>query len=134
MVCPAAKQSHEAQTYVAQLCQMDGDMARAPTLSQAFRALVRERRGADLKAWMAEAISCGIAELARFARGLQDDLTAVTAGRTLEWRHGVTDGHRHRLKLLTRQSYGRAGFARFQQRVLHAAWGWSLGPLTLAIV
>jgi transposase len=121
MVCPAAKQSHEAQTYGAQLCQMDVDIARGHTLSQAFLALVRERRGADLKAWMAEAISCGIAELARFARGLQDDLTAVTAGLTLEWSNGVTEGHIHRLKLLKRQSYGRAGFALLQQRVLHAA-------------
>jgi transposase len=121
MVCPAAKQSHEAQTYVVQLCQMDVDIARAHVLSEAFLGLVRERRGADLKAWMAEAISSGIAELARFARGLQDDLTAVTAGLTLEWSNGVTEGHIHRLKLLKRQSYGRAGFALLRQRVLHAA-------------
>jgi transposase len=121
MVCPAAKQSHDAQTYVAQLCQMDVDIARAPALSQAFLALVRERRGADLKAWMAEAISSGIAELARFARGLQDDLSAVTAGLTLAWSNGVTEGHIHRLKLLKRQGYGRAGFALVRQRALHAA-------------
>jgi transposase len=121
MVCPAAKRSHEAQTYVAQLCQMDVDIARAHTLSEAFLALVRERRGADLKAWMAAAISSGIAELVRFARGLQDDLAAVTAGLTSEWSNGVTEGHIHRLKLLKRQSYGRAGFALLRQRVLHAA-------------
>ena len=29
---------------------------------------------------MAEVIDSGIAELARFARGLQDDLIAITAG------------------------------------------------------
>ena len=121
MVCPAAKQSKDAQTYVAQLCQMHTGIARAHTLSQAFLALVRERRGADLKAWMAEAISSGIAELARFARGLQDDLSAVTAGLTLEWSNGVTEGHIHRLKLLKRQGRGRAGFALLRQRVLHAA-------------
>jgi transposase len=121
MVCPAAKQSHDAQTYVAQLCQMDVDIARAPALSQAFLALVRERRGADLKAWMAEAISSGIAELARFARGLQDDLSAVTAGLTRAWSNGVTEGQIHRLKLVKRQGYGRAGFALLRQRVLQAA-------------
>jgi transposase len=121
MVCPAARQSHEAQTYIAQLCQMDVDIARAHALSQAFLGLVRERRGTDLKAWMAAAISSGIAALARFARGLQDDLTAVTAGLTLEWSNGVTEGHIHRLKLLKRQGYGRAGFVLLRQRVLHAA-------------
>jgi len=107
--------------YMDQLCQLDAAIARAHALSEAFLALVRERRGADLKAWMAEAISSGIAELARFARGLQDDLTAVTAGLTLEWSNGVTEGHIHRLKLLKRQSYGRAGFALLRQRVLQAA-------------
>jgi transposase len=121
MVCPAAKQPHEAQTYIARLCQLDGDIARAHALSQAFLGLVRERRGTDLKAWMAEAIASGIAALVRFARGLQDDLTAVTAGLTLEWSNGVTEGHIHRLKLLKRQGYGRAGFVLLRQRVLHAA-------------
>ena len=121
MVSPATKRSHEAQMYVDQLCQLDAAIARAHALSEAFLTLVRERRGADLTAWMAEAISCGIDELASFARGLQDDLSAVTAGLTLAWSNGVTEGHIHRLKLLKRQGYGRAGFALLRQRVLHAA-------------
>jgi transposase len=70
---------------------------------------------------MAEATHSGIAELVRFAHGLQDDLIAITAGLTLEWSNGVTEGQIHRLKLLKRQSYGRAGFALLRQRVLHAA-------------
>ena len=66
---------------------------------------------------MAEATHSGIAELARFARGLQDDLTAIKAGLTLEWSNGVTEGQVHRLKLVKRQGYGRAGFALLRQRV-----------------
>jgi transposase len=46
--------------------------------------MVRERRGEDLEAWLAKATHSGIDELARFARGLQEDLPAVTAGLTLE--------------------------------------------------
>jgi hypothetical protein len=80
MVCPDAKRSREAQTYLDQLCAMDTDIARAHALSQAFLAMVRERRGAELKAWMAETIHSGLEALARFARGLQDDLSAVTPG------------------------------------------------------
>jgi transposase len=121
MVCLAAKRSTEVQTYLDQLCQVDTYIARAYTLSQAFLTLVRERRGEALEAWMAEAIDSGVDALARFARGLQDDLTAVTAGLTLAWSNGVTEGHIHRLKLLKRQGYGRAGFALLRQRVLHAA-------------
>jgi transposase len=79
------------------------------------------RPGAHLKAWMAEAMHSGIEALARFARGLQEDLAAVTAGLTLAWSNGVTEGHVHRLKLVKRQSYGRAGFALLRQRVSQAA-------------
>jgi transposase len=121
MVCPAAKRSRNAQTYLAQLCQMAPNVARAYVLSQAFLALVRERRGDDLEAWMAEAMHSEIAEVARFAQGLQDDLRAIQAGLTLAWSNGVTEGQIHRLKLAKRQGYGRAGFALLRQRVLQAA-------------
>jgi transposase len=121
IVCPAAKRSSDMQTYLDQLCQVEASVARADALSQAFLTLVRERRGDELEAWMAEAIESGITELARFARGLQEDLAAVKAGLTLEWSNGVTEGQIHRLKLVKRQGYGRDGFALLRQRVLHAA-------------
>jgi transposase len=70
---------------------------------------------------MAEATDSGIAEVARFARGLQDDLHAIQAGLTLEWSNGVTEGQVHRLKLMKRQGYGRAGFALLRQRIQQAA-------------
>jgi transposase len=121
MVCQAAKRSSEAQTYLDQLCQVEASVARAYALSQAFLAIVRERRGDDLEAWMAEAMHSGIDELARFARGLQDDLAAVTAGLTLDWSNGPVEGQITRLKLLKRQGDGRTGFALLRQRVWQAA-------------
>jgi transposase len=121
MVCPAAKRSTEVQTYLDQLCHVDTHIARAYTLIQAFLTLVRERQGEALEAWMAEAIDSGIDALARFARGLKDDLRAIMAGLTLEWSNGVTEGQIHRLKLLKRQSYGRAGVALLRQRILQVA-------------
>jgi transposase len=121
LVCPAAKRSQDAQLYVEQLCQINAEVARANQLIQAFLALVREHRGHDLETWMAEATHSGIDELARFARGLEDDVVAITAGLTLEWSNGVTEGQIHRLKLVKRQGYGRAGFSLLRQRVLQAA-------------
>jgi transposase len=100
---------------------MDAAIARAHALSEALLVIVRERLGDDLEAWMVEATYSGIDALARFARGLQDDLPAVKAGLTLEWSNGVTEGQIHRLKLLKRQGYGRAGFALLRQRILLAA-------------
>ena len=121
LICPAAKRSQDAQLYVEQLCQVDAGVAQANQLIQAFLAIARERRGHDLEAWMAEAMHSGIDALARFARGLQEDLAAVTAGLTLAWSNGVTEGQIHRLKLVKRQGYGRSGFALLRQRVLQAA-------------
>ena len=108
-VCPEAKRAQDAQLYVDQLIHADPVLAQAYTLSQAFLALVRERRGADLTAWITEAVTSGIAVLARFAQGLQEDLAAITAGLTLPWSNGAVEGHINRLKLLKRQSYVRLG-------------------------
>jgi transposase len=121
LVRPTGKRSQDAAIYIDQLCQLAPGFARANQLVQAFLAIVRERRGDALGAWMAEATDSGIAEVARFARGLQDDLHAIQAGLTLEWSNGVTEGQVHRLKLMKRQGYGRAGFALLRQRILHAA-------------
>ena len=121
LICPPAERSREAQMYLDQLCAMEAGIARAYGLSQGFLAMVWERQGAHLKDWMAEAMHSGVEALARFARGLQEDLAAVTAGLTLTWSNGVTEGHVHRLKLVKRQGYGRAGFALLRQRVLQAA-------------
>jgi transposase len=121
MVCQAAKRSSDAQTYLDQLCQMDARITRVYRLAQAFLAIVREHRGSDLEAWITAATASGIDALARFARGLRDDLAAVTAGLTLPWSNGPVEGQITRLKLLKRQGYGRAGSALLRQRILQAA-------------
>ncbi len=121
MVCPAAHRSDDAQQYLEQLCRVDARIARAHGLSQAFLAMVRERRGSDLDAWITAATGSGIDALARFARGLRDDLIAVKAGLTLPWSNGPVEGQVTRLKLLKRQGYGRTAFALLRQRVLQAA-------------
>ena len=119
-VCPEAKRSQDAQLYVDQLRQVDHSIGQAYTLSQAFLALVRERRGDALEAWMTETAASGIEALARFAQGLREDLAAVTAGLTLPWSNGPVEGQVNRLKLLKRQGYGRAGVGLLRQRVMQA--------------
>jgi transposase len=89
-------------------------------LAQDFTALLRERRGAELDAWIERADRAGIKHLRRFALGLKGDL-AVRAGLTEVWSNGRTEGHVARLKYVKRQGYGRAGVALLRQRVLHAA-------------
>ena len=116
-ICPEGKRSQDAQLYVDQLLQVDQSIGQAYALSQAFLALVRERRGDALEAWMAKAGASGSEALARFAQGLQEDLAAVKAGLTLPWSNGPVEGHVNRLKLLKRQGYGRADVGLLRQRV-----------------
>src|SRR6266540_6536605 len=99
---PRSAASRDAQTYVEQLYQADAPIALAYTLTQAFLTLVRERRGDDLEAWMAEAIQNGIEALTRFARSLREALDAVKTGLTLPWSNGPVEGHINHLKLLKR--------------------------------
>jgi transposase len=55
-----------------------------------------------------------------FAAGLKKDLDAVRAGLTEKWSNGCVEGFVHKLKLLKRQGYGRAGFELLRARMLAA--------------
>jgi transposase len=65
--------------------------------------------------------TAGIDELARFDRGLRDDLAAVTAGLTRPWSNGPVEGQIIRLKWRKRQGDGRAGVPLLRQRIRQAA-------------
>ncbi len=110
----------EQRMTVNQVCAADAAVAIAHRLGQDFAALLREREGGRLDAWIADACASGVGELRRFAQGLLLDEAAVRAGLTLEWSNGQTEGHVNRLKTLKRQMYGRAGFVLLRQRLLHS--------------
>ncbi|GHO85937.1 ISL3 family transposase [Dictyobacter formicarum] len=107
--------------YLTRLCEADPLIAQTFTLLQDFAAMLRERQGARLDAWLAQVEEQEVTELKNFARGLQKDYDAVKAGLTLEWSNGQVEGHVQRLKLLKRQSYGRASFQILRKRVLKHA-------------
>lgn len=68
--------------------------------------------------WLEEVEQHGEPELQAFARNLHKEESAVQAGLILAWSNGPTEGFIHRLKLLKRQAYGRAGVALLKQRML----------------
>lgn len=57
-------------------------------------------------------------DMRRFAKGLRDDLSAVTAALSMSWSNGQTEGQVNRLKLIKRQMFGRAKFDLLRRRVL----------------
>ena len=109
------------RTYRARLCQESATIATAQELVERFRRMVRTRARDGLDAWLATAGSCGVAELVSFASGVRRDYAAVAAGLSMTWSQGQTEGQVNRLKLLKRQSYGRANFDLLRRQMLYHA-------------
>jgi transposase len=107
----------DQQAYLDCLQAANAGVATAYRLTQTFAAMVRERGGEQLDTWLAEAEGSDVGALRRFAQGLRKDLAAVRAGLTERWSNGPTEGFVHKLKLVKRQAYRRAGFAVLRQRV-----------------
>ena len=94
------------------------------TLAQLVRdvaCLIAQRRGADLDNWMAQARQADLPELHSFLNGLSQDHDAAVAGLTLPYSNGPTEGVGNKIKLIKRQSYGRAGFPLLRKRILLGA-------------
>jgi transposase len=87
-------------------------------LAQAFAQMIRKRNASTLESWLQAAIDSGVPELRTFATGIKRDKASILAALTYEWSQGQVEGQIHRLKLIKRQSYGRAGFDLLRHRVL----------------
>jgi transposase len=116
---PEKRTPHE-QEQIVQIQQHDPTIAQLATLTETFAQMVRQRTPSALQTWLETALTSGLPDLKRFARGLQHD-AAVHAALELPYSNGQTEGQVTRLKLLKRQMYGRAKLDLLRQRVLHAA-------------
>ncbi len=110
----------EEQEAVHKLRQSHPEVDRAYDLVQEFAQMLRTRTGEQLDAWLAKALVSEIPELRSFVAGVERDKAAVKAGLTLPTSNGIVEGKVHKLKLIKRMGYGRAGFPLLRQRVLHA--------------
>jgi hypothetical protein len=72
----------------------------------------------DLQAWIDTVRAEDLPALHSFIHGLEMDRAAVDAGLALPYSNGGTEGVNTKIKLLKRQTYGRAGFALLRQRIL----------------
>jgi transposase len=83
----------------------------------AFARLITEP-GGDLQNWIEAVTADDLPALRSFIHGLEKDRQAVDAGLDLPYSNGPTEGVNNKIKLLKRQTYGRAGFALLRQRIL----------------
>jgi transposase len=99
----------------------NAEIAQAEVLALQFRDLLKGRDPARLDQWLQAAEISDIPEMKTFANGIRRDYAAVRAGIHHLWSNGPVEGQVHRLKLLKRQMYGRAGFHLVRMRVLPLA-------------
>jgi transposase len=94
------------------------ELATAHRLVHDFGDMLTQQTGILLPAWIEEATAANLPGLTGFARGLTNDLDAVTAGLTLRWSSGGTEGAVNRIKKVKRQLYGRAEFELLRKLIL----------------
>jgi transposase len=68
--------------------------------------------------WIGEARAADLPHLHSFTRGLELDISAVTAAVTLPHHNGRTEGVNNKTKMIKRQMFGRAGFELLRHRIL----------------
>lgn len=88
---------------------------------RAFAAMLTQLTGHDLPQWIAAARDAGLPGISSFAKGLEQDLDAVTNGLTLPWSSGPVEGRVNHIKMIKRQMFGRAGLPLLRKRVLLTA-------------
>jgi transposase len=131
-LCPTAKNvaalfmrheeklDEEQEEYLKRLCEADEALADTRRLTQEFAKMVRRLEGEGLDGWLKDTEGSRSTAMRSFAAGLRKDLAAVRAGLTEQWSNGCVEGFVHKLKLLKRQGYGRAGFELLRTRMLAA--------------
>jgi transposase len=98
----------------------DPPLASAHELMQRFRQVVHDRDLPGLDRWLADAAASELPPFVGFTRGIASDRAAVDAAFTLPWSTGPVEGHVHKIKLLKRQAFGRAGLPQLRARILAA--------------
>jgi transposase len=108
----------EDRAFVERLLARSPEIAAAAAVARRFADLLRRRSDETLDAWLADARA---SPLARFAKGLGQDLAAVRNAVAMPWSTSPVEGQISRLKTLKRQMAGRAGFELLRRRVLERA-------------
>ena len=88
---------------------------------RAFATMITDLTGQYLPQWMAAARQAGVPGISSFAKGLGQELDAVTQGLTTSWSSGPVEGRVNHIKMIKRQMLGRAGLPLLRKRVLLTA-------------
>jgi transposase len=94
------------------------EMTTLATRVREFAAILTQRRGADLAAWITQTRLDALPGFGSYLNGLDKDFDATAAGLTLPYSNGPTEGVNTKIKMLKRQTYGKASFVLLRKRIL----------------
>ncbi|MEV0052483.1 transposase [Saccharopolyspora shandongensis] len=93
-------------------------MTTLATRVREFAAILTGRRGQDLATWTTTTRDDALPGFDSYLNGLEKDWDATTAGLTLPYSNGPTEGINNKIKMLKRQTYGKASFSLLRKRIL----------------
>jgi transposase len=96
------------------------EMTELSELLSSFAAMLTPQaaNAERLGQWIARVRAANLPTLGSYVTGLERDRDAVEAALTLPYHNGRTEGVNQKIKLLKRQTYGRAGYPLLRQRIL----------------
>lgn len=100
------------------LVAVHSEVLEVVSLVSRLARMIRGGRAHKFGTWLDAATRSSAAGLRRFARRLAQERDSIEAALSLPWSNGQVEGHVHRIKLLKRQMYGRAGFDLLRIRTL----------------
>ena len=107
--------------------QLKALLDRCPELQAAaghvrtFATMLTQLTGQNLPQWISGARAADLPRISSFAKGLEQDLDAVTQGLTTRWNSGPVERRVNHIKMIKRQMFSRAGLPLLRKRVLLTA-------------
>ncbi|GEM_PF-1072627 len=115
---PEEKLDSYQKRYRFALCEKSSGIREASDLANGFIRILKKQKTDQLSDWIQKAHKCSVSKIRYFAKGLENDFSAVQAAVSYDWSNGQLEGQVNRLKTIKRMMYGRAKFDLLQKRVL----------------
>jgi transposase len=118
LTLPEEKLDSYQKRYRFALCEKYPGIREVSEIANGFIKILQEQETTQLVEWIQKAQKCSIAKIRYFAKGVENDFSAVQAAVSFDWSNGQLEGQVNRLKTIKRMMYGRAKLDLLRKRIL----------------
>ncbi len=118
LVLPLERLTEDDQKVLKALQDTIPELVKARELAGLFKQIVDSKSTTRLAEWFSAMGASNLPNLVSFAKALNRERKPLEAMITSQYSNGRAEGHVHRLKVIKRKGYGRAGFDLLRKRVL----------------